>query len=162
MDEVNIKINIPEGYEIDKEKSTFESIVLKPIKVDYDFISKKLFYNKDTYYVTESGSVKSSLITASFIDSTNCTSRKQAEKLLAINQLMNVSKYLNGDWKPSWEKNNEKKYVITLDKNDKAIWIERHYCVNVGMAYFKTEELAKQAIKILGEETIKLALSTDW
>lgn len=75
---------------------------------------------------------------------------------------MNIAKYLNGDWKPDWENNNEKKYAMTLDKNNKAIWIECNYCVNKGMAYFKTEELAQKAIEILGEETIKLALSTDW
>nr|DAY73308.1 MAG TPA: hypothetical protein [Caudoviricetes sp.] len=30
------------------------------------------------------------------------------------------------------------------------------------MVHFKTLYLAQQAIEILGEETIKLALSTDW
>ena len=33
MEEKKLKINIPEGYEIDKEKSTFEEIVFK--KVEY-------------------------------------------------------------------------------------------------------------------------------
>lgn len=35
MEEKKLKINIPEGYEIDKEKSTFEEIVFK--KVEYPF-----------------------------------------------------------------------------------------------------------------------------
>lgn len=29
-----LKIEVPEGYEIDKEKSTFEKIVFKKIKVE--------------------------------------------------------------------------------------------------------------------------------
>ena len=162
MDELNIKVNIPKGYEIDKEKSTFENIVLKPVKVDYGFVSEKLFYNKRVYYVTDSGSVTSSLFIDSFIDPNNCTSEKQAKKLLAINQLMNVAKYLNGNWKPNWEDDYEKKYAMILDKNNKRIWIRCFYSINRGIAYFKTEELAQQAVEILGEETIKLALSTDW
>lgn len=32
MEEKKLKINIPEGYEIDREKSTFEEIVFKKIE----------------------------------------------------------------------------------------------------------------------------------
>ena len=32
MEEKKLKINIPEGYEIDKEKSTFEEIVFKKVE----------------------------------------------------------------------------------------------------------------------------------
>ena len=32
MDTKKLKINIPEGYEIDKEKSTFEEIVFKKVE----------------------------------------------------------------------------------------------------------------------------------
>lgn len=162
MDKLNITINIPEGYEIDKEKSTFENIVLKPIKVDYIFISRKLFHNQAVCYITNTGKVGYSVSTDFFANLNNCTSEKQAKKLLAINQLMNVAKYLNGDWKPNWENNNENRYALVLTKNNKAIGIECNFCVNKGMAYFKTEELAQKAIEILGEGTIKLALSTDW
>lgn len=162
MDELNIKVNIPKGYEIDKEKSTFENIVLKPIKIDYAFVSRNLFYNNKVYYFTTKGSVTSSLITTSFADPNNCTSIKQAEKLLAINQLMNVAKYLNGNWKPSWENDNEQKYLIVLDQDNNKILIDWNTFVSKGIVHFKTKELAQRAIEILGEETVKLALSTDW
>ena len=162
MNELNVKINIPEGYEIDKEKSTFENIVLKPIKIDYAFVSKKLFCNKDAYYVTDSGNVTSSLIITSFKEPNNCTSEKQAEKLLAINQLMNVAKYLNGDWKPNWNNIKEFKYSIGYDIVAESLEIQTCTFTCSDITYFKTEELAEQAIEILGEKTIKLALSTDW
>jgi len=32
METKQIKIEVPQGYEIDKEKSTFENIILKPIE----------------------------------------------------------------------------------------------------------------------------------
>lgn len=57
MDKLNIKINIPEGYEIDKEKSTFENIVLKPVKIDYVFVSQELFYNQAVCDITNTGKV---------------------------------------------------------------------------------------------------------
>ena len=160
MDELNIKVHIPEGYEIDKEKSTFENIVLKPVKVNYTFVSRNLFYNKDTYYVADNGNVASSLITTLFADPNNCTSRKQAEKLLAINQLMNVTKYLNGDWKPDWKNGLMDKYSIVIEGG--IVQIYASYQDNRGVTYFRTRELAAKAIEILGKETIKLALSTDW
>lgn len=159
MNELNVKINIPEGYVIDKEKSTFENIVLKPIKVDYDFISKKLFYNQAVCYITNTGKVGYGVSTDFFANLNNCTSEKQAKKLLAINQLMNVAKYLNGDWKPNWNIGDEK-YSFLITNN--TIYIKASWASHRGSVYFKTEKLAKQAIKILGEETIKLALSTDW
>lgn len=36
MEEKEFKIQVPEGYEIDKEKSTFECIKFKPIKKGFN------------------------------------------------------------------------------------------------------------------------------
>lgn len=165
MEEKVLKIEIPEGYEIDKEKSTFEKIVfkLKPKKDNYKDVCKKLFYRKRSYYWDDNGNIISAGCTNySYEDLNNCTSEKQAKKLLAINQLLNVAKYLNGDWKPDWKNVNEGKYCITLDYNYNKISTHRTCMLLEGIVYFKTKELAKQAIEILGGETIKLAYSTDW
>lgn len=75
---------------------------------------------------------------------------------------MNVAKYLNGNWKPNWNNEDEKKYIIFIDEQCNRIVINCKYIVNMSIVYFQTEELAKKAIDILGEGTIKLALSTDW
>ena len=46
METKEIKINIPKGYEIDKENSTFECIKFKSIKnITYEDCCKKLFPN---------------------------------------------------------------------------------------------------------------------
>lgn len=165
MKEKVLKIKIPEGYEIDKEKSTFEKIVfkLKPREDNYKDVYKKLFYRKRIYYWDDNGNIISTrYTTCSYEDLNNCTSEKQAKKLLAINQLMNVAKYLNDGWQPDWNNENEKKYTIIFDKNNKIIVTNWCITANKCLVYFKTEELAQKAIDILGEETIKLALSTDW
>ena len=40
MEEKKLKINIPEGYEIDKEKSTFEEIVFKKVEDPFSKLPK--------------------------------------------------------------------------------------------------------------------------
>ena len=100
--------------------------------------------------------------TSCYTDPNNCTSKNQANKLLAINKLLNVAKYLNDGWQPDWQNANEFKYCITIDYNSDILSIHRVRLSSDAVVYFKTIELAWKAINILGEETIKLALSTDW
>lgn len=160
MDKVNeIKINVPEGMEAYLENNT---IKFRPIekKLTYDNIAKELFKDKKTYYTDAFCNIKViNNADINYKDINNCTSEKQLKKLLAINKLMNVAKYLNGDWQPDWNNHKEPKYYICISKYT-GEYIA--YCDNTSFVYFKTEELAKQAIDILGKETIKLALCTDW
>lgn len=155
---VKVSLICPEGYELDKEKSTIENLVFKPKKESYLDISKKLFYQKRAFYFSKFGGIASAVICdGTYCDPNNCTSEKQLRKLLAINQLMNVAKYLNGNWKPGQI---NFKYTIIITRDNKVSIGATH--LNNEIVYFKTEELAKEAIEILSEETIKLALSTDW
>lgn len=167
MNEKSVIIEVPKGYEIDKEKSTFEKIVFKKKEEDYNSIAEKLFCNNCTHYITDQGDVFDCVVGVTEHVShnpNNCTSKKQAEKLLAFNKLMNVAKYLNGDWCSNDINSNIEKHYFWLDNGCSELKI---YSVTssgggLGLIYFKSEELAQKAIEILGEETIKLALSTDW
>lgn len=152
-----IKIVPPDGYVIDEANSTFECIKFKPKGLTYKYIAKELFSEKEGYYVTtDSNIVKSPcIIEEKCTDANNCTTRKQAEKLLALNKLINVAKYLNGDWESSPR---ETMWALYMNTN-KILIAPYNSCVNFGTPLFKSEELAKQAIEILGEETVKLALS---
>lgn len=164
MEEKVLKIQIPDEYEVDEEKSTFENIVLRPIRETYGTICKKLFYDGILYNINNNRyieyTIRDKFDNLTIVSKSNCTSEKQAQKLLAINQLMNVAKYFNNGWKPNWS-SNENKYFISVTKSN-TFYVEFHRAFCSGIIYFKTEELARKAIKILGEETIKLALSTDW
>jgi hypothetical protein len=152
----------PEGYELDKEKSTIENLVFK-LKPTVDNIYRELFYDNRCYYLDSCGGVQHwDKGYGSYNSFNNCTSEKQAKKLLAINQLMNVAKYLNGDWKPDWDNDTAFKYTIVYNADKGNLEIKTYTFICVNAIYFKTKELAQRAIEILGEETIKLALSTDW
>lgn len=157
MENKEMKIIPPEGYEIDKENSTFEKIVFKKVKekLIYKKIADKLFQNKQHYYINHNGNIN--------ISSTNwqnlnvAPTINQLEKLLALNKLMNVAYYLNDGWEPDWNDGTQFKYFIYWDTN-KTIKIHYNTYFNCGVVYFKSEELAEQAIEILGVLTIKLAL----
>ena len=100
METKEVKINIPEGYEIDKENSTFECIKFKPKSskkyITYEDVCKSLFPNSRVYYITTYGKIVESPLLESFRDANNASNKKQLERLLALNQLMNIAYYYNG------------------------------------------------------------------
>lgn len=165
METKEMKIVPPEGYEIDKENSTFECVKFKPIEIakNYKEVEDKLFKggNKE-YFINATSSDKNSIFNRKEIQFIQCCSDKQLEKIIAIAKLMNVAKYLNGkDWNPNWDANKKIKFYIYINEyNEVTILGTFHY--NVSVVYFKSKEDAQQAIEILGKETIRLALSTDW
>lgn len=157
----SLEFKIPEGYVFDKDNSTENVIRFKPIKkkLKYHNIAEKLFLNKITYFINVNGEVGSYMLTGNPSRANNATSRQQLEQLLALNKLMNVAKYLNGDWEPDWNNSSETKWCLFFDhSNDKKIvpsnWQTSHY----GCVHFRSEKLALQAIEILGEEEVKKAL----
>lgn len=99
METKEIKINIPKGYEIDKENSTFECIKFKPSKkyFTYKDICAKLFKEESPgYYVDPNGRIQVTRAEAFITDPINAPNRKQLERLIALNQLMNIAYYYNG------------------------------------------------------------------
>lgn len=94
--------------------------------------------------------------------SVRCISYKQTQKVIAINCLLNVAKYLNGDWTPDWRNEGEAKFCVILNNGNLHVDLDLFTTCNNSFAYFRTKELAQRAIDILGEYTIRLALSTDY
>ena len=98
METKEIKINIPEGYEIDKENSTFECIKFRPRKkyITYKDCCEKLFPNIG-YYTTSHGQIINDGLSDGYItDPNNAPHEIQLKRLLALNQLMNIAYYYNG------------------------------------------------------------------
>lgn len=163
MEIKELKITPPEGYEIDKENSTLECIKFKKKLLTYEDIAKTLF-NPHRYFINAYEEIQEVSSCYNFCSNTNATSKKQLEKLLAINKLLNVAKYLNGNWKPDWNNEREVKYSIFINNKNNYNVLGTIDCTiyNSDIVYFKSRELAKQAINILGEDTTQLALSTNW
>lgn len=111
-----IKIKVPEGYEIDKENSTLECIKFKPIKKEltYEDVVEELFSNS-YYYISGCCKIVTGPMEAKG-DKNNATNKKQLEKLLALNQLLNIAEYYN---KKSPKEGNEV-YCINFDERNKT------------------------------------------
>lgn len=154
-----IEIEIPVGKEVDWEASAKQKqIVLKDKQLTYEDVCNKLF--KDGHYYTDDDGDLCFNDRGANISPNNATTKHQLECLLAKNKLANVARYLNGEWKPIhgtsvWiiERNLHSEYYAEPIKVGSMAFD----CY--GLVIFKSSELAKQAIKILGEKTIKLALS---
>lgn len=157
--EKEVKIQVPEGYEIDEENSTFKCIKFKPIKEakTYDDVAIELFSGKGCYFIDGRGNVRHITEYDGLVNEpNNCVTEKQAEKLLAINKLMNVTHYLNKDWKPNWRDFYQyKSYLYIRDGNIK---VDCTVAIQDNIVVFPDEKTAKKAIEILGEETIRKAL----
>lgn len=115
METKEIKINVPEGYEIDKDNSTFECIKFKPIKKSLlmKMWQKKLF-DDTCFFINDKGNVlfvKLGIKT----DKNNAINRNQLERLLAINQLLNIAEYYN---RLHPKQNHYCRYFISFGKED--------------------------------------------
>lgn len=155
-------IQIPDTLEIKEIKDGKIILVEKEKKLTYENVAKKLFpYETFHYYILSDGDInKIKNSPSNYKLPNNALSKKQLEKLIAINKLMNVAKYLNGDWKPDWDKFVECKFYIYYHKEQLKVALDTNTCGE--HIYFKSGELAEQAIEILGEDTIRLALCTDY
>lgn len=119
-----LTINIPEGMEIDLQNSNFDTGVIK-------FKKKELTYKDIQDQVGK-------YPTFTFV-----TPRNRL-KLNAINILMDVARYYNGDWKPDWDDPEESKYYIYRVRGsyDISISAVRRFSVVI----FKKKEDAQAVI----------------
>ena len=157
-----IEIEIPDNKEIDWEASAKQKqIVFKNKQLAYENICKELF-KKGYCYIGVYGDIRADGRNEDFVnESTNATTRHQLECILAKNKLANVARYLNGDWEPGKTVlGHFDAYVLYVTLNKDYIGcIKIQECAHNSNVLFKSRELAEQAIQILGEKTIKFALT---
>ena len=164
MKENELTIEIPNGKIVDWDESKKQNkVVLKDKQLTYEDVCKKLFKNKKIFYTGSGGDINIVQPLDVMVDwicnKNNATTEHQLECILAKNQLANVAKYLNDGWKP-----NDGDFVFCLTCRgdlENNLGIVMYYFENYGnQIIFKTQESARQAIEILGEETVKLALES--
>ena len=121
-EEKSFKVQIPEGYEIDKENSTFECIKFKKLKSEYPKSWNEAFVGNNVfgYWVGSSGEIRVANRIALRGDKNTFKYEEQAESMLAyaqLTQLMALPCY-NGDWVPNWNDLSQQKYFIIRLKSD--------------------------------------------
>lgn len=153
-----LEIEIPHDKEIDWEASAVKKqIVLKDKQLTYEDVCDKLF--EEGHYLTDSNG---DICFVKWVNDcpNNASTKHQLQCILAKNKLANVARYLNGSWK--WELGSHNAFCImekSIRENEIDLEIITYSCFSErANVLFKSKEAAKQAIEILGEETIKLAL----
>lgn len=139
------------------EKKTPDAAEGKPIT--YDDICKELFFNKRTYWL---GNKKINYLYSDEYncnDLNNCTSIAQAKRVAAFIKLQNIAKYLNGDWKPDFDRDYKNWYICKKGDTFIALY---DMTMNKASVYFKNAGLANKAIEIMGKDSLNDLFSTDW
>ena len=161
MKESELTIEIPDGKIVDWDESKEQNkIVLKDKQLTYRDICRKLFVGYGWFFTDAEGGIHHTLGGDAYSCANNSAAKHQLECILAKNQLANVAKYLNGDWKPWHDKSITSIVVLMETKTGVSPYevINGSCASDCGSVWFKSKDLARQAIEILGEETVKLAL----
>lgn len=126
METKQIKIEVPNGYEIDKEKLTWENIILKPIEVK---LPLSYFEIRDLNY--------------SIFDPNrrlNLSTENRVKAFMSLIQLVELRDAWNGDWRADWSDGYTKYCLI----NKRGIIENEAYVYYSGVLHFKTKELAEK------------------
>lgn len=141
-EEKSFKVQIPEGYEIDKENSTFECIKFKKLKSEYPKSWNEAFVGNNVfgYWVGSSGEIRVANRIALRGDKNTFKYEEQAESMLAyaqLTQLMALPCY-NGNWVPNWDDLSQQKYFIIRLKSD---IVKLDYSSYFSFLAFKSEKV---------------------
>ena len=134
-----IKIEVPEGYEIDKENSTFETIKFKE-KSKLPMSWEELGEIKGHFIDDNAGISPCHTLGANDYSKNTWPTKELAEAALALSQLLQLMDRWNGDWKADWTDDTDK-YVIRRYK-DSLILEDFAYAARV--LAFKSPELCKR------------------
>ena len=103
MDTKKLKINIPEGYEIDRENSTFEEIVFKKVEDPFAKLPKtwKEYCKRTKGYTSYYGySINENTYETKFDGFYNeFFTKERVKQYVALGKLLQLRDYWVGDWK---------------------------------------------------------------
>lgn len=147
MEEKKLKINIPEGYEIDKEKSTFEEIVFKKVEDPFSKLPKTWEeYCKQTigcksYFHSR---YLKPYIKESLFDGVYCefSTKERVKQYVALGKLLQLRDYWVKDY-------SEFRYAVYGDCLGTTIcdWHDNiHYPLT-----FSTKEMAEKFVECFGD-----------
>lgn len=142
--EKTIEITPPKGYEIDKEKSTFEKIVFKPIEEKLPECQEDLGDVKG-YFTDAYSAINDNEVTLSTqnVNRNVWPTYEEAEASLYLAMLLQLRNAYNGDWVPDWNDPEQPKHAILMLEDEAVcdvVFHVRHPLV------FKSPELQKKFI----------------
>lgn len=158
MNTKELKIEVPQGYEVDTEKSTFDKIIFKKIenklpKTWEEFCEQNLV--KKEYYITNRSTIVEALNSRirDYNEDKNLLSTfKDAEAHIALIQLHRLRDAYRQGWVPDCNDYTQKKYTIEYELNEIKIncWhVVQHFLS------FQSKEITQEFIKNFKDLIIK-------
>ncbi len=163
-----IKIDIPEGYEIDPMNSDLSIGLIKYRLKEPKTYGDVMTVLRERYRLRrishgEIRAVDYREHLAHLKNGDVSCSDKQLMNIMNLNRLINVATFLNNGWIPPNSRDSLKHFIglqySNLKSNDYVLTVGTHRTVQYSCVYFKSVQLAKEAISILGEDVIKSALT---
>lgn len=147
MEEKKLKINIPEGYEIDKEKSTFEEIVFKKVEDSFSKLPKtweeycKQTVDCKSYFHTRYP--EPCIRESPSFDGVYCefSTKKRVKQYVALGKLLQLRDYWVSNWKD--DSNNFVAVIYHFDGEIVNTNVSRKRSSNYPLT-FPTREMAKE------------------
>lgn len=143
-EEKTITITAPEGYEVDKERSSFEKIVFralpeKGLPKTYGELGIVVGYKVCNDSTVEDASGKAVSHNKGIFPTP-----EEAEASIALAQLCQLRDRYNGGWKPEWTAYEDEKFCINVRSGSisRGQWHGLQHVL-----YFKTEELRDKFIE---------------
>lgn len=140
MEEKKLKINIPEGYEIDKEKSTFEEIIFKKIEDPLAKLPKtwEEYCNctkRDTSYYSNHS--ENYIHPSNFIGLYNeFSTEERVKQYVALGKLLQLRDY----WVKGYSEFRYAVYVDCIDGTSICDWLDNIH----SPLTFPTKEMAEE------------------
>lgn len=136
METKEVKIEITQGYEIDRQKSTFEKIIFKKIpenpKTWEDYCS--LMKGKTVYYTN-----CNNIIVSGFSDAHDkFVTKERAEQFIALGKLLQLRDY--------WVKCSKFKYAVGIFTLSEGVIVTHNCDINDCAITFPTQEMADKFI----------------
>jgi hypothetical protein len=147
-----LKIEVPHGYEIDTEKSTFEKIVFKKIKVElpktWDEFCEQNPIEKPEFFINtlsciESINKPSYRFRQKISDKILLSTKEDAKAHLALIQLHRLRDIYRQGWKPNWN-DGTGKYCILFNQDNLDIVT---YTRTPHFLSFQSKEIAEQFVE---------------
>jgi hypothetical protein len=140
-----LKINVPEGYEIDKEQSTFENIVFKEIEKGL-LKSWEEIENLQGFFVDYGSDIRETDVDVmkSKANRNIFATKEQAIASIALAQLSQLREVYRQGWEPDWENETQKKWCIRFYKGTLDI---EDYCSTSYFFSFQSIEIAEQFLE---------------
>ena len=136
MESKELKIEVPQGYEIDRQKSTFEQIIFKKIpenpKTWEEYCS--LMKGKTVYYTN-----CNTITVSGFSDAHDkFVTKKRAEQFIALGKLLQLRDY--------WVKNHKFKDAIGVFTLSGGVIATHEFDIDDYALTFPTQEMADKFI----------------